>query len=84
MFVRPTYTITGLHYNYRCPNLSAANVSKHYLQNHWVTLHLLVPYLKSSLCSYTLSTKSLGYATLVGIQPFVQPMFVSSTYRITG
>ena len=28
-------------------------------------------------------TKSLGYTTLIGVQPQVHPMFVSSTYRIT-
>ena len=79
MFLRPTYTITGLHYNYRCPTVSAANVSLLYLQYHWVTLNLSVPYLKCRLCLYTLRTKSLRYATFVGVQPYMQPMFVIST-----
>ena len=28
--------------------------------------------------------KSLGYATLKGVQPHLPPMFLSSTYGITG
>ena len=79
MFVRPTYTITGLHYYYRCLTLTEANVSLLYLQYHWVTLPLSVAYLKCRLCLYTLRTKSLRYATLVGVQPYMQPMFVIST-----
>ena len=39
--------------------------------------------LKCSLCFLALPTESLGYATLLGALPLVQPVFVISTYRIT-
>ena len=32
----------------------------------------------------SLPTESQGYATVMGAPPYVQPMLVSSTYRITG
>ena len=35
------------------------------------------------LCFLALLTESLGYVTLLGALPLVQPVFVSSTYRIT-
>ena len=34
--------------------------------------------------SVCLATEFQGYTTLMGVQPQMQPMFVSSTYRITG
>ena len=55
MFVSSTYRITGLHHTYGCTILSATYLCKLYLENHWVTLHLLVSSLK---CSYY--TRLLG------------------------
>ena len=54
-----------------------------YLQNDWTTLHVWVSNLNWSLFLWTLPTESLGYTTLIGVQPQVQPMIVRSTYRIT-
>ena len=70
-------------YTYECALLIAVYLCKLYLHNYWVTLHLWVPNLKCSLCLLALPTESLGYATLLGALPSVQPLFVSSTYRIT-
>ena len=42
MFISSTYRITGLHYNNGFPTLSAAHVSKLYLQNYRAKLHLWV------------------------------------------
>ena len=43
------FQITGLHHTNRCPTLRTAYVGQLYLENHWVTLHLLVSSLKCSL-----------------------------------
>ena len=43
------------------------------------TLHSWVRYFKCSLCLLALPKESLGYTTLLGAPPKVQPMFVSST-----
>ena len=41
-------------------------------------------HLKCSLCLLALPKESLGYTAPMGVPPKVQPMFVSSTLRITG
>ena len=41
---------------------------------HWVTLHSWVRHLKCSLCLLALPKESLGYTTLMGVPPKVQPM----------
>ena len=46
MFVSSSYTITGLHYTYGSATLSAAYVGYLYVENHRVTLQLLVRHLK--------------------------------------
>ena len=77
LLVSSSYRITWLQYSYGCPILNVACVFKLHLQNH------SVPYFKSNLSLYTLPTKSLGYTTLMGVQYYVQPMFVISTYSTT-
>ena len=47
------------HHNHDIPELG----------NHWVTLHLLVSMLKSSILLFTLPVDSLVYPTLMGVQP---------------
>ena len=59
-------------------------VCKLWLKNHWVTLHPWVCHLKCSLCLLALPKESLGYTAPMSVPPKVQPMFVSSAYRITG
>ena len=54
-----------------------------YLQNDWTTLHVWVSNLNWSQFLWTPSTESMGYTTLIGVQPEVQPMIIRSTYRIT-
>ena len=49
----------------------------------FLLLHLWVSYFKCSPFLYALATEFQGYTTLMGVQPQMQPMFVSSTYRIT-
>ena len=49
MFVSSTYRITGLHYTYGSATLSAAYVGYLYVENHRVTLQLLVRHLKQNL-----------------------------------
>ena len=66
------------------PTLKGFYVCYLYLQNHWLTLYFSVPYLKCNLCLYTLCPKSVGYTILMGVQHYLQPMFVSSTYRTIG
>ena len=44
-----TFRITELHYTYGCLTLIDAYVLESYLQNYWVTLHILVSSLKCSL-----------------------------------
>ena len=58
-----------LNYTYGCATLSAAYLCKLYLENYFVTLHLCVSNLISSLCSLAVPTESLlhysyGCATL--------------------
>jgi len=67
--VTSTYRITGLHYTYGCPTLSAAYVGWLYLQNQWFTLDLWVSSLKCSLRLLGLLTGSLSYNTLLGVPP---------------
>ena len=50
MLLSCTFRITELHCTYVCPTLIEAYICMFYLQNYWVTLHLLGRYLKWSLC----------------------------------
>ena len=79
-----TYRITRLRYTQGVQPYKGIYVSQLYLQNHWLTQHLLVPYLKCNLCLYTLCLKSVGYNALIGVQQYLHRMFVSSSYRTTG
>ena len=63
--------------------LSVASISNLYLHNCWVTLHFLASSVKCNLCLLGLSTESLDYARRLGAKNKVQPMLVSSPYRIT-
>ena len=83
MLVLSTYRITGLHYTYGCATLSAAYVGYRYFLNQRVTPYKSLSNPKDSLCWLALPRKSLGYTTLMGVQPQVQPMIVRPTYRIT-
>ena len=67
--VTTTYKITGLHYIYGCPSLSAASVGWLHVQNEWVTLHLLVTGLKNRPFFLGLDTESLSYNTLMRAPP---------------
>ena len=84
LLVNSNYRITWLQYTYRSPTLNAAYVFKLYLQNYWFLPHLAVPYFNWNVSLYNLLKKSLAYTTLMGVQYYMQPMFVSSTYRTTG
>ena len=75
--------ITCLKYTNGCPTLSAAYVCMFYLQNYWDRLHLWVRHLKCSLCWLAPPSESLAETLLIGNQPLVQRMFVSSSCRIT-
>ena len=83
MFVCSTYRITGAHYTYGSGTLSAGYVGYLFLGNHRAFLYLWVSSLKCSLLLLGLVTESLDHTRLIGAPPKVQPMFVSSTYRIT-
>ena len=83
MFLSSTYRLTELHYTYGNATLSGNNVGYLYFQNHWVTPYKWVSNAKDSLCWLALPRNSLGYTTLIGVQPQVQPMTVRPTYRIT-
>ena len=69
LLVTSTRTITALHYTYGCATLSAAYLCKIYLENHWVNLHLWVSNVKCSLCWLGLFSESMGYTSLMGVQP---------------
>ena len=84
MLVTSSFRITGLYFTYGCPALNAAYDGKHYIQNHWSKLQVWVSNLTWSLCLLAVPSESLGYTTLIGVQPQVQPMIVKSTYRDTG
>ena len=79
MFHSSTYRLTELHYTYGNATLSADYVGYLYFQNHRVTPYKWVSNPKDSLCWLDLPRESLGYTTLIG----VQPMLVTSTFRIT-
>ena len=83
MLVFSFYRITGLHYTYGCATLGAAYVGYFFLQNHRALLYLWVSSLKCSLLLLGLVTESLDHTRLIGAQPKVQPMFVTSTYGIS-
>ena len=83
MFVSSTFSMTGLRCTYGCATVSAAYVCNLYVQKHWVTLHSWVSNLKCSLCLLALPTESLANTILIGAPPWVQPLLVRSTYRIT-
>ena len=61
MFVSSTYGITGLHYTYASATLSAAYVGYLYVENHRVTLHLLLGHLKQNLCWLPLTLRFTGF-----------------------
>ena len=61
MFVSSTYRITGLHYTYGSATLSAAYVGYLYVENHRVTLQLLVRHLKQNLCWLPLTFRFTGF-----------------------
>ena len=82
LFESSTYRITELHYTYGNATLSADYVGYLYFQNHCVTPYKWVFNSKDSLCWLALPRESLGYTTLIGVQPQVQPMIVRPTYRI--
>ena len=84
MLICSTFRITGLLLTYRYPTLSGASGCYVYLQSNKIPLHLWVSYFKCSPFLYALATEFQSYTTLTGVQPQMQPMFVSSTYRITG
>ena len=79
MFLR----LTELHYTYGNATLSADYVGYLYFENHWVTPYKCVSNPKDTLCWLALPRESMGYTTLIGVQPQVQPMIVRPTYRIT-
>ena len=83
MFLSCSYRLTDLHYTYGNATLSADYVGYLYFHNHWVTPYKWVSNPKDSLCWLALPRESLGYTTLIGVQPQVQPMIVRPTYRIT-
>ena len=83
LFLSCTYRLTELHYTYGNANLSGDYVGYLYFQNHWVTPYKWVSNPKDSLCWLALPRESLGYTTLIGVQPQVQPMIVRPIYRIT-
>ena len=61
MFVSSTYRITGLHFIDGCATLSAAYVGYLYVENHQVTLQLLVRHLKQNLCWLPLTFRFTGF-----------------------
>ena len=83
MFLSCTYRLTELHYTYGNPTLSADYVGCLYFETHGVTPYNWVSNPKDSLCWLALSREPLGYTTLIGMQPQLQPMIVRPTYRIT-
>jgi len=83
MLVISTYRITGLHYTYGCRTFRAAYVGYHYVVNKCVTLLLLVSHLKCSLSLHDQPRESLSYPAPIGVEPYEQPIFIGSTYRIT-
>ena len=93
--VTSSLRITCLHHTNGWRTLSASNVCMFYLQNDttlwvrhlqslWTTLHVWVSKINRCLCLEALPTESVGYTTLISVQPQVQPMTVMSTYTITG
>ena len=84
MLVTSFFKITGFHLFFGCTALCTAYVGYPYLDNYWITLNLWVSNLNLSLCSLVLPTETVGYTTLIGVQPHGQPMSVRSTYRING
>ena len=83
LLVGSTFSMTALRYSFGCATVSGASFCKLCLRNHRVTLHLWVSNLKCSLCLLALPTKSLGYTTLIGAPPWVQPLLVSSAFTNT-
>ena len=67
----PSLRINGSHFTYGCPPLSAAYVCYLYLQNHLVTIQLLVRHVTWRLCWLPLARESLCYNTIMGAPPQV-------------
>ena len=72
-----------IHHTYVDASLSAAYVCGYYPKNHWVKLHLWGIHFKGGLCLWPLLRESLGYTKLMGAEPWMQSMIVSSTYKVT-
>ena len=79
-----TYGVTGLQYTYGNATLSADYVGYLYLHNYWFTPHIQASNPEDSLCWLGLPRESMAYTNLVGAPPQVEPMLVTSTFRITG
>ena len=69
MLVGFKFRIKGLRLTYGRAALRAAYVSKAYLQNHLVRIHLCVHHLKWSLSLKALPTGSLGCTRVMSVQP---------------
>ena len=83
MFFSSSYRITYFHDIYKIATFSEAWVFKLYLESHCVTVHVWFSNLKCNLSLLDLRTESVGYTTPIGAPPYVEPMFVSSTFKIT-
>ena len=77
IFVSSTYKITGLHHTYVVHHLKC-------------NLYLLalptesLAYTKCNVCLYTRCPKAVVFTTLMGVQHYLQSLFLSSTFRTTG
>ena len=74
MLVTYSFRNTGIYFTYGCPALNAAYDGKHYLQVHWSKLQVWVSNLTWSLCLLAVPSESLGYTTLISVQPQVKRM----------
>ena len=83
MFSGSTNRITELHYTYEWPAVSAFYLCQLYLENHSCTLQLWVSNFMCRLCLLVLPKESLCFTTPMVALLYVQPIFVSSTERIT-
>ena len=83
IFLSSTYRITTLHYTYGCATLSAAYLSKFYIENDCVTLHLWVAIFMCRLCLLVLPGESLCYTARMGALLYLQPILLRCTERIT-
>ena len=82
MLITCTFRVTGFLFTYGSPALSGAFVPLVLSKNLWVTLHLCVRHLTCSLTLYVLFRESLFDSVLIGVQFFLQTMFILSKCRI--